>query len=505
MRKNKGVNKKKKNQLSAEEEKLYHSAKNWQIALFFMSSGSGMLFYVLMTYVSYIANAGYGITVAVTGIIITGTRIFDGFTDPVCALIVDRFKSKHGKIRILMLIGWLIEAIAIATMYIFGTNGNHGMLFFIITYVLYILGYTLYGISTNIVGPVMTNDPRQRPMLARWQTLYSYIFPMVANVAMTMFILPRYGNEYNIDMLSETAIYVVIGSFLLTVLACIGVSEFDKIENFVTYTKSNEQKKIGYRDMYELGRRNKAFRAYVFAAVSDKIALTTAGQAIVFTLFYGMLIGNIQLGTIFSVITILPSIVFLFIATRLAVNIGNAESMVIWTKVSIGISFVAIIFCYLTDMTQIMASIVPTVIFFIIMLTFGGAKMAISANTGAMMSDVIDYEMSRTTSFMPGTVSATYTFIDKMVSSLASTIAAFCVSLVGYTTVMPQPTDEMTTPIFWMTMFLMFGLPMLGWFTTLFAMKFYPLSKNKLVAIQMVNKGIRDNTKEKLKTAENTI
>lgn len=72
-----------------------------------------------------------------------------------------------------MCIGWVIEAIAISVMYIFGSGGNNGMIFFIICYLLYIIGYTIYGVSTNIVGPVMTNDPRQRPLLNRWQTLYS--------------------------------------------------------------------------------------------------------------------------------------------------------------------------------------------------------------------------------------------------------------------------------------------------------------------------------------------
>ncbi len=488
--------KKLKNQLSAEEEALYRRAKNWQIALFNMASGSGMLFYVLMTYVSYIANEAYGVAVAVTGLIITGTRILDGFTDPICALIIDRFKTKHGKIRILMCIGWAIEAIAISSMYIFGSSGNNGVVFFIACYVVYIIGYTIYGVSTNIVGPVMTNDPRQRPLLARWQTLYSYIFPMVFNIVITMMILPKYDNVYNVSMLKETCWYVIIGSGILTLLACVGVSEFDKIENFISLTEDKKEKKIGTKDMVNLLKNNRAFKLYIAAAVSDKIALATAGQAIVNTLFYGMLIGNIQLGTIFSIITMLPSIVFVFVATRLAVKRGNMESMLVWTKSCIAIALVAIGFCVVNDMTNIMRSIVPTVIFFAIMLLFSGFKMGVSANTGSMMSDLVDYEMSRTSSFMPGTVAATYSFIDKLVSSLSSTIAAFCVALVGYKTVMPQPGDTMTTPIFGMTMLLMFGFPILGWICSLIAMRKYPLTKEIMVEVQARNKEIKDAAAE---------
>ena len=184
-----------------QNEVQYRRAKTWQIALFTLVNGANMAFYVLMTYVSYLANAGYGIAVAVTGVIMTATRLFDGVTDPIIALFVDRFNTRFGKIRILMWIGWAIESAACLIMFVFGSNGQHGIVFFVIAYLLYIIGYTVFGVSTNIVGPVMTNDPKQRPMLSRWSTMYSYLFPMIINIVVTMVLLPRYGNEYNVPML----------------------------------------------------------------------------------------------------------------------------------------------------------------------------------------------------------------------------------------------------------------------------------------------------------------
>lgn len=188
----------------------------------------------------------------------------------------------------------------------------------------------------------------------------------------------------------------------------------------------------------------------------------------------------------------LPSIVFLFISTGMAAKRGNKEVNVIWTWACIAISVIAVIFCALVDMTSIMRAVVPNVIFFIIMLLFGGFKMGVSACTGAMMHDIVDYEMSRTSTFMPGTVGATYSFLDKMISALSSTVAAFCVALIGYKEVMPQPTDAATNPIFWMTMFLMFGFPIVGWICTVVSMKFYPLTKEKMVEVQKKNQEIRN-------------
>lgn len=271
----------------------YRRAKIWQIALTTLYNGANMAFYVLMTYVSYLANAGYGITVAVTGIIMTATRLFDGVTDPIIALVVDRVNTKHGKIRIFMWIGWAIESFACLTMYVFGSKGNFGIVFFIIVYLIYIIGYTFFGVSMNVIGPVITNDPKQRPMLARWSTMYSYLFPMVISMVITMVILPKYGNEYNVPMLGTTCIFIIVLATVMVALSCIGVSAFDKPENFVSVSEDKkEEKKVTFKDMAALLKGNKAFQMYVIAAASDKLALSTSGQAIVSTMFYGIIIGN---------------------------------------------------------------------------------------------------------------------------------------------------------------------------------------------------------------------
>ena len=74
--------------------------------------------------------------------------------------------------------------------------------------------------------------------------------------------------------------------------------------------------------------------------------------------------------------------------------------------------------------------------------------------------------------------------MDKLITSFAAVIATGAVALLGYTTTMPQPTDPCTTPIFWMTLFLKFGLPIIGWIVTLVAMRGCPLTKEEMVCVQ---------------------
>lgn len=49
---------------------------------------------------------------------------------------------------------------------------------------------------------------------------------------------------------------------------------------------------------------------------------------------------------------------------------------------------------------------------------------------------------------------------------------------------MPQPTDPKTMLVLIMGVFLVYVVPILGWVCTLVAMKFTPLSKEKMVEVQ---------------------
>ena len=100
------------------------------------------------------------------------------------------------------------------------------------------------------------------------------------------------------------------------------------------------------------------------------------------------------------------------------------------------------------------------------------------------MADIIDYELDRSGRYVPAVVTGTYSLIDKLISSFSAIIATGAVALIGYTTTMPQPGDEATPAIFWMTMAVYFGLPILGWICTIVAMKFCHLDRAEMVEVQ---------------------
>lgn len=219
---------------------VYRRAKTWRVALAGCSSGIGMCFYVLLGLASYVANEGYGIATAVVGIILTATRILDGVTDPIIAIIIDKMNTRFGKIRILMVAGWLIESLAVLIMYCWASGKGHGIVLFVLLYCLYVIGYTMCNVTAQIVPAMLTNDPKQRPMVGVWSTAYNYLVPMILNIVIMVILLPKYGNVYSVEMLAASCIVCVAVSGVGLLLCCIAVSDIDKPENFVGSDEQEE-------------------------------------------------------------------------------------------------------------------------------------------------------------------------------------------------------------------------------------------------------------------------
>lgn len=463
----------------------YRRAKLWQIIMVASNGLVGMGFYCLIGLASYSASIGFGIATVAVGGILTFTRIFDAITDPMLAFIYDKVNTRFGKVRILLAAGWVVMVLGVLLMFNWAAGKGHGIIAFILIYMLYIIGYTLYNMTGQTLFPLMTNDPKQRPMVGVWSTIFNYIVPIALNMVYYVTLMPKYGG-YNQGFLAA-ACWITVGvSAVGLILACIGISEYDKPENFVgTMTK---KEKLKLKDMLEVLKNNRPLQCYIASAASDKIAQQVASQSIINTMLGGIIIGDMSISTTLSTISIIPSILFAVVGAKYAGKHGNKKTIVTWTYLSIFVSCAMILFFVILHMggnTRNISTVFPLMAIYVVLtLALNGAKMCVTTGGSAFMADVIDYELDRGGRYIPAVVSGVYSVIDKLVSSMSALIATGAVALIGYTETMPQPTDELTGGVFWMTMVLFFGMPLLGWGVTLVAMRFCSLEKEEMVEVQ---------------------
>ena len=487
------------------EQITYRRAKTWHIALSQMTGIMQMSFYVLLGYAAYIGNLGFAITTALVGILITLSRVFDSITDPIIALIIEKFNSKHGKMRFFLFLGWFFMAAATTLMcnvfagkFSFGANealsNPKGVIVFILIYMLYIIGYTFSSCTGALTGNILTNDPKQRPTLGVWSTIYSYLAPMIVAAVITTVLLPRFGTPVTLENgttdyswtieVFQKANFVVIGvAFFAWVLSCIGLAPYDKPENFEGLKKNNTP---SMKEMFSLLKENKELGRYIVAACSDKLAQTVGGQSVIVTLLYSVLLGSMVGSSIVSLMAMLPSIIFAIIGAKMAGKKGNKKIMVDWTWVCIAWNILFTVFILFIPGKSAGKMGLALISFFLLMLGNNALKMVVSTATNAMRMDIVDYELYRSGNYLPATVSAVYSFVDKMISALAPMLATLLIGIIGYTgSKIPMASDPLTPGVRIITAVLFCGFPIIGWICTLLSMKKFSLTKERMEEIQI--------------------
>lgn len=460
----------------------YRRAKLWQIILIACNAFVGMSVYSLIGLASYTASLGFGIATAMVGVILTWTRILDGITDPIIAFIYEKVNTRFGKIRILIVIGFGIEALALMAMFVWAPEKGFGIAGFTLFYIIYVIGYTIANVTALTINPLISNDPKQRPTISVWSTAFNYIVPMALSIILNAVLLPKFGGSYTLAFLGAACKFCLFTAAIGVVLVCIGVTEYDKPENFCGLLEKKETLKL--KDMAEIVKHNRPLQCYIISAASDKIAQQTTSQAVIVTMMNGILIGNMGLATILSVIGMLPSILFAIAGAKYAGKYGSKNTIVTWTRICIVVSVIMWGFLIVIDPKKIASAGVCMILYVALTLIKNGANMCVTTAGTAFMSDIIDYEQDRSGHYVPAVVTGIYGFIDKIVSSFSALIATGAVALIGYTSSMPQPTDAATPAIFWTATIIMFGLPILGWVCTLISMHFCHLSKENMVEIQ---------------------
>ncbi|WP_058306531.1 MFS transporter [Gracilibacillus massiliensis] len=468
-----------------EMESRYHTAKNWQIALFALNNTATNLYLFAMTFVTYYATGIAGLTVVVVSTILASMRAFDAITDPIIGFIIDKTETKFGKFRPIQLIGNVVLLTSFIAMYsIHHLPDNLQLIGFIVTHAIYILGYTMQTSVTRAAQTVLTNDPKQRPLFTIFDSIYNASLFSLGQIYVSSYLVGKHGEDFPMPLFVELNTLVVIVSLTFTILAIIAIRSKDRKE-FYGLADINVQTR--FRDYWPVLKKNRAMQMLVISASTDKLAAQAMQQQAVNVMLFGILLGNFALSGTINLIILVPSLLITFLGVGYARKTGLKKSLVRFSWVGV-ISFIAIIGLFMVvDDPQVanFESIGFVTILFLILYSIGrGVSTLTPSIVIPMIADASDYETYRSGRYVPGMMSALFSFVDKLVSSLAPAVVGFMVAIIGYQNEFPQIGETLTPDLFVMTLVLAFGIPIAGWLISILAMKFYPLDEHKMKEIQ---------------------
>ncbi len=460
-------------------------SKIWQIGFFALNNTATNLYMFAMGFVAYYATGIAGVAVVLISTILTAMRLFDGITDPLIGYIIDKTNSKIGKFRPFIILGNIILAITVLILF----NVTHHvpellrLPFFIVVYGIHIIGYTCQTACTRAAQTVLTNDPKQRPIFSAFDATYNTILFVGGQFFIASYLQPKHGG-FNEDFFTEFNTIAIIVAAIFTCLAVVGIWEKDQTKYFGFAEKTV---KTSLRDYWPVIKRNRPLQMLVIAASTDKLAGQIQRQPVVPVMFFGILLGDYALSGTVSMITIIPTLIMTYLGVGYARKKGLKNTFVRATWGALfSFSLLLVFFLLVNDPSVIsLSNLGMTTIVFLVLYTLGFAFMGLTGNLVIpMIADASDYETHITGRYVPGMIGTIFSFVDKLISSLATTIVGLLLAAIGFKTMFPEVDTPLTTGLLGMALFFTLGIPILGWIASLIAMKFYELDDKRMAEIQ---------------------
>ena len=481
-------------------ENKMNRAKFYQLALFPMNNGATNVYFVLI--LSYVATFGENILglVGFASVMVTAMRLFDAVTDPIIGALMDKTNTKFGKFRPFMVIGNVIMAASVIVLYVMtpmipATMKWARYVAFTVLYAIWVIGYTFQTSVTRAAQPVLTDDPNQRPLFTIFNTIGS-----LAGMGVMQFVGPilagdGFFGDYNATWFAMMTPIGIIMSVLLTILAIIGIWEKDNEKYFGL---GGKQEKVKISEYVQIIKTNKPLQRLMIAGGGCKLALAIATNVTVLCMLYGCMMGDYDglylpmmvLGYVFSA----P---FFALTVRTSQKHGQKRSLMTYVGVALVcyIGVLALLLLWQPGNPALNLSFMKdgklalnlyTVAFLLLFGIGYGAYYSTADMPIPMVADCADYETYRSGKFIPGIMGTLFSLVDKLVSSLSSTVVFVAVSFIGYQGLPTKATPYMEG-MNWVVIALFCLVPMTAWAATLIAMRGYELDGKKVKIVQKVN------------------
>ena len=405
----------------------------YQLVLFPFNNGATNVYYVLlMNYIAYYANGVLGLVLAFATTMVTVTRALDAFIDPVVGMLIDRTETKFGKFRPFMVLGNVVMIVSSLLLF-YGTRlipedaTAVKYVAYTVFYILLMDGYSIQTSCTRSGQTCLTNDPKQRPTFTLFNTIASLV-----GMGVTMAVASIVGG--NVGFGTKFAFAVATNTSVGVLLYSCMMGNYNGL----------------YLPMYVMG--------YVFSA----------------PFFLGGLRMSQKHGQKKTLVT--------FTTLALALYVGVVALLAMWNPGNPA-------FCLSIFSTEggFHLTLNAYTIIFIVLYGLGyGAYYSTADMAIPMIADCSDYEMYRSGNYAPGVIGTLFSFVDKLVSSLSTTVVGIALLAVGLTQ-LPDTTTPYADGMNWLTIVLFCVIPMIAWVLTLLAMKGYTLTGERMKEIQAVN------------------
>ena len=372
--------------------------------------GCNFVWQTVMLFLAYFYTDIYGLSPAHMGTMFLLVRFIDAITDPIMGSIVDRTKSKHGRYRPYLL--WIAIPFGFACMLAFYTPdvGETGKIFYAYaSYIFLTLMYTAINVPYCAMANALTNDSQERTSLQS----YRFALSTAGGLVVAMVALPL------VDIIGEGDIQKgYLGAMAIMGAGAVALFFYSFANVKERCVVENEEQSSVFSDL-KLLMKNNQWRVLFILNVLLLTGVVLKGAS---TMYYvNTVMGRADLATTFMVVGMIANIIGAIGSAPLLGRFDKTKAY----RVLIIISGILSAVLYLVDPNNIY-------IVFTLVIVLGVVQMSTTPLLWSMMSDIVDYEKTRSKRSLSGMVFSTNLFAIKLGIALGGASVGWILAGAGY-------------------------------------------------------------------------
>ncbi len=369
-----------------------------------------IVYLFLMYYYTDVA----GVPAAFVGTLFLVVRMIDAVSDPVMGMIVDNTRSQFGKFRPWIVLGTVINSLALLALFsahLF--SGLQLLLFVTVTYIIWGLTYTVMDIPFWSMVPALSARREERERLVVWPRLFASIaWTIVGTYGLASIAFLGKGDDgEGFLLLSGLIIIAFLASALIT---------FSQVKERVATQVTIERFSFG--DVIAILRNNDQLASLIGCVLSFNIGTQLVGGFAIY--YFSYAIGKPELFPMFALVSGIAEMLGIFLFPWLCRHLPRRFTWYIASLFALACSVVLLAGSIVAPKSGVLVAGAGA------LLKFGGG---IANGLGTvMLADVVDYGHYKTGKRSESIIFSVQTMLVKFAGAFAGFFIGVGLSLIGY-------------------------------------------------------------------------
>jgi sugar (glycoside-pentoside-hexuronide) transporter len=373
-------------------------------------TGCNFVWQTVMLFLAYFYTDIYGLSPAHMGTMFLMVRFIDAITDPLMGAIVDRTHSKHGRYRPYLL--WIAIPFGVACMLTFFTpdfGATGKIIYAYASYIFLTLMYTAINVPYCAMANALTNDSQERTSLQS----YRFALSTAGGLIVALVALPL------VDVIGQGDTQKgYLGAMAIMGLGAIALFFFSFANTRERWMIEETDQQSAWADLKLLMKNNQ----WRILFILNVVLLTGVVLKSASTMYYvNTVMGRADLATTLMVTGLTANIVGAIFSSPLLGKLDKPKTY----RVLIILSGLLSAALFLVKPDNIL-------IIFVLVALLGAVQMSSTPILWSMMSDVVDYEKTRSHRSLSGMIFSTNLFAIKLGIALGGAAVGWILAGSGY-------------------------------------------------------------------------